>query len=1578
MREDKHNKGRGKDDLNLDDLMDNNISKEEQEEKARLRRKRRLEEDKRGDRVKQARQTEKRRAKQKAQHAAQYKLEKDIESAKTFEDINKINLSAYDLPPNKKRKMSDMLDKAKRELEVEKYEKELEEAKRKQAPGRLATKALPLFLQPISNFLMDKGLSKEEKKLKKAKRKKRNRRLVQLTGVLGGATTFLLVSLLLLVLAGGSITSILLSHPEAIRELYQNDMLGDAMYMGNVTEDVVIDGKVVVKGNPAARPGCFIYNGVWYCGNCKVVDEGASKDDCDPGSSADYSQAGQGSLTVEATEWAKTFEATFIGDSLGVGVEPELSKAFPKMNFDVLSSRWLIYQSEDSTDGLNGLHALREMAKANQVKDILVVALGTNGGLSQDDLKTFMGEVPDNVKQVIFINSGSKGGSDGYGNIDYEDISKQIKDFSGSESNVGYLDWLTFSHKEGWDELTSDSVHLNGKGNDVYAKFITQGLYDIINGGSTSNTCSVGDLGDHNITSNMDSDNLRDGVSVYESEGIEDWPRKIMNMGTNIFADITEISGYRAGDPQDHGQGLAIDFMVPVGSHDSKTDLGDIVAQWGIDNFDAMNLDYIIWEQRIYGSWNKTWQGMEDRHTVTLNHFDHPHFSFKPGSGDLSSIGLPTKGEIELPDVVEARGGTPEGLDDVLDSHTHGEDDYNGGIPDIEMATIDTSMLGDTDISNKYDLYGMDEDEYLQHKMESQLIVARGDEYTGTSSGPGRFHDTEGFTPGMMAEWDLRAEDPEWLTGDYIDEFLSKNGYDKQPQFDDGVEGWPSLFLGKGDYIIQKSQEYGIAAGAFLGQVAMETSFGRTACGSPNNFGCMKRGTAPWRNWPSVWTYGSEGGTQDIEWEAPPTIEEGIDGWFDYVKQRYIDQDITQYAEFKETYAPGEDGLNASRNFEGYMFGTLRALGYDLTDFGVKAPGTSSSNNDTSNFVCPDNCTVTEEEKSVGTGNVKALPKGKTWENDNILIADLGYMSDTVTPEAIDEFIEGSGPSDNGIKGFGKVFYDAGLKSGYDPRYLLAHMIHETDWGRSTIWVDKNNAYGWMAYDDTPYDSAKDFETKEKGIIEGGQMIYKNYYVDHEQKNLQDMNHDPDEERKHNYATDPEWYTKIGNIMLETEKYMGPSNGGSVVQGSNTGQQASTDSGVNLGRSCSLEDVTFNNLPYPPEEMVISSFFHDGNYPYGPTHGGADMTYSHGGEGPIYSVDDGEVTAVETGCGRSRDCGDGWGNYIKIKHPSVGDGGYETQYAHLKSGSIDLKVGDKVTAGQEIATMGTTGQSDGIHLHFELWHNGARVDNYPHFAWEDATYTPGWDNYAGPHTGDPCTPGGSTRGQQSSDNRSQTCEVDGPKKTGNGLIGDTEAEQVYHFFSGHGFSDAAIAGILGNLMQESGVRAKMIQGRGSETKDMTEAELDELLERSIYIWSDPSIPGENLGPAVGISQWEHDHHDNGFSGRWEGVMAWSAKNGYSHWDTEAQLEYIIREMGIVEDPDVPEEWAITLINTGDWACNSDEGCIVGIQGFENFMKTDDVEAAVRTYFQFNRAGHAETANRYAYAKEFYAEMANWK
>ena len=59
-----------------------------------------------------------------------------------------------------------------------------------------------------------------------------------------------------------------------------------------------------------------------------------------------------------------------------------------------------------------------------------------------------------------------------------------------------------------------------------------------------------------------------------------------------------------------------------------------------------------------------------------------------------------------------------------------------------------------------------------------------------------------------------------------------------------------------------------------------------------------------------------------------------------------------------------------------------------------------------------------------------------------------------------------------------------------------------------------------------------------------------------------------------------------------------------------------------------------------------------------------------------------------------------YGNYIVIDH----GGGITRLYAH--SSRLLVKAGDKVSAGQEIMKVGTTGYSTGPHLHFEVRKNG--------------------------------------------------------------------------------------------------------------------------------------------------------------------------------------------------------------------------------------------------------------------------------
>lgn len=74
----------------------------------------------------------------------------------------------------------------------------------------------------------------------------------------------------------------------------------------------------------------------------------------------------------------------------------------------------------------------------------------------------------------------------------------------------------------------------------------------------------------------------------------------------------------------------------------------------------------------------------------------------------------------------------------------------------------------------------------------------------------------------------------------------------------------------------------------------------------------------------------------------------------------------------------------------------------------------------------------------------------------------------------------------------------------------------------------------------------------------------------------------------------------------------------------------------------------------------------------------------------------GTVTKVRTVSGS-------YGKWIEVSHGN----GYSTLYAHLNSQSV--KVGQKVTQGQKLGTVGSTGNSSGPHLHFEVKHNGTVV-----------------------------------------------------------------------------------------------------------------------------------------------------------------------------------------------------------------------------------------------------------------------------
>jgi len=81
---------------------------------------------------------------------------------------------------------------------------------------------------------------------------------------------------------------------------------------------------------------------------------------------------------------------------------------------------------------------------------------------------------------------------------------------------------------------------------------------------------------------------------------------------------------------------------------------------------------------------------------------------------------------------------------------------------------------------------------------------------------------------------------------------------------------------------------------------------------------------------------------------------------------------------------------------------------------------------------------------------------------------------------------------------------------------------------------------------------------------------------------------------------------------------------------------------------------------------------------------------------PLYAADSGVVETAGWGTG--------YGNQIVVNH----GGGKKTRYAHLSK--FYVSVGDKVTKGQTIGAMGSTGWSTGSHIHFEVIINGVKYN----------------------------------------------------------------------------------------------------------------------------------------------------------------------------------------------------------------------------------------------------------------------------
>jgi len=111
------------------------------------------------------------------------------------------------------------------------------------------------------------------------------------------------------------------------------------------------------------------------------------------------------------------------------------------------------------------------------------------------------------------------------------------------------------------------------------------------------------------------------------------------------------------------------------------------------------------------------------------------------------------------------------------------------------------------------------------------------------------------------------------------------------------------------------------------------------------------------------------------------------------------------------------------------------------------------------------------------------------------------------------------------------------------------------------------------------------------------------------------------------------------------------------------------------------------NLPISGEFNVTAAFGQKGKY-WSSMHKGVDITCSNR---IIYATCDGVIRVISFDK-------DGWGRYVTVKS----DDGTIHIFCHLVNDSVEVKPGQRVNRLTKIGIMGTTGNSTGVHLHFQI------------------------------------------------------------------------------------------------------------------------------------------------------------------------------------------------------------------------------------------------------------------------------------
>jgi len=131
-----------------------------------------------------------------------------------------------------------------------------------------------------------------------------------------------------------------------------------------------------------------------------------------------------------------------------------------------------------------------------------------------------------------------------------------------------------------------------------------------------------------------------------------------------------------------------------------------------------------------------------------------------------------------------------------------------------------------------------------------------------------------------------------------------------------------------------------------------------------------------------------------------------------------------------------------------------------------------------------------------------------------------------VTGSQLDEAIR-SIRSDSGLIGLGNDIARIGQEKQINPYYIAAHAAWESSWGNSQLARDKNNLFGYGAFDRCPYECAYSYASKAESVEQVMTNVKADYLTEggkyYEAPTLAGMNI--------HYATDQNWKNGIASIM---------------------------------------------------------------------------------------------------------------------------------------------------------------------------------------------------------------------------------------------------------------------------------------------------------------------------------------------------------------------------------------------------------------------------------------------------------------